>query len=280
MPIDLNHAVSVAETLARRSGTFLREALLRPRQITFKGPINLVTESDKHSEEILVAGLTEAFPDHHIVGEEGGGMGASMEAAQYRWYIDPLDGTTNYAHTIPHFSVSMALSGTDDLPLLGVVYDPMRDELFRTVRGQGATLNGRPIHVSAVDDLARAVVCTGFPYDRWTDPDNNGKEFVSLITRSQGTARMGSVALELSWTAAGRFDGFWEMKINPWDVMAGLLLVTEAGGKISNYQGHMDAGVYMGRRFCASNGLIHDQLVTVLSLGEAAPRPNVPKQKS
>lgn len=266
MPIDLDHALNTAETLARRSGALLREAVQHPRQVSYKGPINLVTESDKQSEALLVAGLTEAFPDHHIVGEEGGGMGAPIDSAPYRWYIDPLDGTTNFAHGIPHFAVSMALADTNDLPLVGVVYDPMRDELFQAIRGQGATLNGKPMHVSAVDDLSRAVVCTGFPYDRWTNPDNNSKEFVRFITRTQATARMGSVAIELSWIAAGRFDGFWESKVNAWDVMAGLLFVTESGGKISNYRGQIDAGVYHGREFIASNGLIHEQVINVLGL--------------
>jgi myo-inositol-1(or 4)-monophosphatase len=272
MPFDLDAALIVAEQLARRAGAFLRDALQHPRQISYKGAINLVTESDRQSEALIVGGLLDAFPNHHIVGEEGGGCGAPIDSAPYRWYVDPLDGTTNFAHGIPHFAVSLALAGRDDRPLLGVVYDPMRDECFHAVEGKGAALNGRSIRVSAVSDLSDAALATGFPYDRRSNPDNNVEEFTSFLMRTQSISRMGSAALNLCYVAAGRFDGYWEMRINPWDVLAGLICVTEAGGRVSNYRGQLD-GLYQGREIVASNSLIHERMLTVIVLGPDAPRP-------
>jgi myo-inositol-1(or 4)-monophosphatase len=271
MTIDLKAALAIAENCARHAGALLREAFARPIKVDYKGVINLVTEADRQSEALIARGLLEAFPDHHIVGEESGGMGAPRESAAYRWYVDPLDGTTNFAHHIPVFSVSIGLTGADDQPLIGVVYDPTRDECFRARRGGGATLNGAPIHVSDVPALGKAVVATGFPMDRWTNPDNNTKELVNFIVCAQDIRRIGSAALELAYVAAGRYDGFWEMQLNAWDVMAGLLLITEAGGQIGNYRGQMD-GVYMGQSIIASNGLIHKAMQDVIILGNAAPR--------
>ncbi len=271
MPIDLTAVLSVADDLAHQAGALLREALQHPRQIDYKGAINLVTEADRQSEALIVGGLLRAFPDHHIVGEEGGSMGAPVEQAPYRWYIDPLDGTTNFAHGIPHFSISMAMADADGKPLVGLVYDPLRDECFRAIRGAGATLNQQPLHVSSVRELSQAVLATGFPYDRLTNPDNNVEEFTSFLLRAQHVSRMGSAALNLCYVAAGRFDGYWEMRINPWDVQAGLLCVNEAGGRVSNYHGKTD-GVYEGAEVVASNGLIHDRMLTVIVLGRDAPR--------
>ncbi len=269
---DLAAALMVADELAHRAGAFLRDALPHSHQIGYKGVVNLVTEADQQSEELIVAGLMDAFPDHHIVGEEGGGRGAPIETAPYRWYIDPLDGTTNFAHGLPHFAVSLALAGPDCRPLLGVVYDPMRDECFHAIQGQGATLDGQPIHVSAVSDLSQALLVTGFPYDRWTNPDNNIEEFASFLLRTQAVSRMGSAALNLCYVAAGRFDGYWEARTNSWDILAGLACVAEAGGRISNYHGQLD-GLYQGREVVASNGLIHERMLTVIVLGQDAPLP-------
>ncbi len=272
MSIDLDAALMVADQLAHRAGALLRQAVEAPRQVGYKGVINLVTESDRQSEALVVHGLLDAFPEHHIVGEEGGGCGAPVERAPYRWYIDPLDGTTNFAHGIPHFAVSLAMTGTDDKPLLGVVYDPMRDECFKAVQGKGATLNGLPIRVSAVSDLSQAALATGFPYDRRANPDNNIEEFTSFMLRTQSVSRMGSAALNLCYVAAGRFDGYWEMRINPWDVLAGIVCVTEAGGQVSNYRGQLE-GLYQGRKVVASNSLIHERMLTVIVLGPDAPLP-------
>ncbi len=275
MSIDLNAALTVAEGLARRAGALVLEGLHKPGRVDYKGAVDLVTEYDRQSEALIVRGLLESFPDHHVVGEEGGGMGAPIDSAPYRWYIDPLDGTTNYAHGIPYFSVSMALAGPDDVPLLGLVYDPTRDECFRAVHGQGATCNGQPVHVSTVDDLSRAALVTGFPFDRRVNPDNNVAEFANFLVRAQTISRMGSAALDLSYVAAGRFDGFWEMRLNPWDMQAGMICVLEAGGRVSDYQGQAGTPVlYRGRQVVASNGLIHEQMLTVINQGDAAPRPD------
>jgi myo-inositol-1(or 4)-monophosphatase len=275
MSIDLAAALMVAEDLAHRAGSLLREAVRRPRQIGYKGVVNLVTESDQQSEELIVGGLLNAFPQHHIVGEEGGSRGARIETAPYRWYVDPLDGTTNFAHGIPHFAISLALADQDDKPLLGVVYDPVRDECFRAIRGGGAALNGQPIHVSTVSDLSEAALATGFPYDRRTNPDNNLEEFSSFLLRTQSVSRLGSSALNLCYVAAGRLDGYWEQRIHPWDIQAGLLCVAESGGRVSNYHGQLD-GLYQGREVVASNGLIHERMLTVIVLGPDAPLPGKP----
>lgn len=273
MTIDLTKALAVAEDCARRAGALLRDAMQRPITINYKGTIDLVTESDRQSEQLIAAGILAAFPDHHIISEESGVMGAPREQASYRWYIDPLDGTSNFAHHFPHFSVSVAMAGTDDQPLVGVVYDPVRDECFAAQHGGGATLNGRPMHVSARESLAKAVLASGFPPDRWTNRNNNTDEWVSFVTRVQGLRRTGSAALDLSYVAAGRLDGYWELRLKSWDVMAGLLLVTEAGGQVSNYHNQLD-GVYMAHEVVASNKLLHEQILTVLILGNDAPKPN------
>ena len=271
MPLDLNAALAIADDLAHRAGVLLRDAVLRPRQIDYKGVINLVTESDRASEALIVGGLRDAYPEHGIVGEEGSSFSPSGEGPIYRWHVDPLDGTTNFAHGIPHFSVSIGLSGSDGSPLVGLVYDPIRDECFSAIKGHGATLNGKPLHVSVETELARSVISTGFPYDRWINPNNNTTQFHNFILRAQAVSRMGSAALDLSYVAAGRMEGFWEPRINSWDVMAGLAIVTEAGGRISNYHGRVD-GLYEGREVVASNGMIHEQMLAIIALDEVAPR--------
>lgn len=269
MPLDLNAALAVADDLARRAGALLRDATQRPRQINYKGVINLVTESDRASESLIVAGIREAYPDHGIVGEEGSSF--EPAGAQYRWHIDPLDGTTNFAHGIPHFAVSIGLSGPDGSPLIGLVYDPMRGECFKAIKGNGATLNGNALHVSAATDVGHCLVATGFPYDRWTNPANNTTQWHNFIVRAQAVSRMGSAALDLCYVAAGRMDVFWEPRINSWDVMAGLLCVTEAGGTTSNYHNGVE-GLYEGREVVATNGLVHDQVLAIIALDSITPR--------
>jgi len=272
MTLDLGSVLSVAEKTARNAGFLLLEASLRPKQIDYKGVINLVTETDRQSEVLIKGELLATFPDHHFVGEESGGTGAPIEYAPYRWYIDPLDGTTNFAHGIPHFAVSIAMSDQNDRPLVGIVYDPTRDECFTAVAGQGAFVNGKPIHVSSIEDLGQAALVTGFPYDRRVNPDNNIEEFTAFLMRTQAVSRTGSAALNLCYVAMGRFDGYWEMRINPWDVQAGILMVQEAGGHVSNYRGNQD-GIYLGGETIASNGLLHEQMLNVIILGNDAPRP-------
>jgi myo-inositol-1(or 4)-monophosphatase len=262
MPLDLTYVQTVAENIARDAGKVLMNFFEQPHQEQSKSNFaDIVTEGDKASEAVIVKALTEAFPDHHIVGEEGGGMGAPAETATYFWYVDPLDGTTNFANNIPLFAVSMALADRERRPLVGVVYDPNADEMFSAVTGKGATLNGKPLRVSDAPNLSRAVLATGFPYDV-TISDNNLREWAafSLVTRSMRC--YGSAALHLCWTAAGRFDGYWEQYINLWDYLAGALCVLEAGGTVTDYEGK--EAYYKDKKVIASNGRIHSEMLGVI----------------
>ncbi len=272
MTLDLLAARDTAEILAKQAGTLLREALELPLTVDYKAATDMVTQFDRQSEALIVAGLRVAYPDHAIVGEEGGGTGLANVPNSYCWYIDPLDGTTNFTHRLPHFAVSIGLAGPEGTPVVGVVYNPSRDECFSAIKGGGAWLNGKPIHVSAVDQVEHALLIGGFPYDKWSSADNNSEEWNSFLLRTQGLLCSGSAALDLSYVAAGRVEGFWEPRLQPWDVMAGMLIVTEAGGRVSNYRGLMD-GVYDGQRIVASNGLIHERMLTIIMMGSLAPRP-------
>lgn len=272
--LDYAAILDLAEGIARHAGAVLREHFERPRRFDSKSsPIDLVTDADRASEALIVEALRAAFPDHYIHGEEGGGYGPPSDQTPYHWYVDPLDGTTNFAHRFPVFSVSLALSGPDLHPILGVVYDPMSDELYKAVRGQGATLNGRRLRVSQVPDLAQALVITGFPYDAWTAEDNNAARVGHFLQRTQDVRRVGSAALDLCWVAAGRCDVYWEHGPKPWDVQAGILCVLEAGGKVTDYEGALSRTALSGQRILATNGLLHEQALAVLQLGDAAPRP-------
>jgi myo-inositol-1(or 4)-monophosphatase len=222
-----------AEDGARLAGRVLAERFQGERTIEFKrSGIDLVTDADKASEEALLQFLRERHPGHAILAEESG----ASQGAGLRWLIDPLDGTTNYAHHVPHFCVSVAVDGPDGV-LAGAVYDPMLDELFSAARGQGATLNGRPLKASATTELERALLCTGFPYDVRESPDGPVGLLNHFIRRAQGIRRTGSAALDLAYVAAGRFDGFFEFGLKPWDIAAGSLLVEEAGGVIRHVTG-------------------------------------------
>lgn len=255
-----------ATQIAQEAGAILLDYFHKPHNEFIKGGLyDVVTDADRASETMIVQALTTAFPDHHIVGEEGGGTGAPIADAVYRWYVDPLDGTVNYANHIPVFAVSMALTGADMRPLVGVVYDPNRDELFSATVGAGATLNGTPIHVSQKAQLQTCVLASGFPYDKYTNPDNNLEQWGRFLVRSRGLRRMGSAAVDLCYVAAGRFDGYWEAKLNPWDCLAGILCITEAGGTVTDYQGGQGDVVYSGGRIVASNGRIHEQMVQILA---------------
>ncbi len=273
-PFEPPAVLQVAETIARQAGAVLREYYERPRQYNHKRTIiDLVTEADTTSEKIIVSALREAFPDHHIHGEEGGGYGPDPDQTPFHWWVDPLDGTTNFAHRFPIFAVSIALSDAHLNPILGVIYDPTRDESFKAIKGHGATLNGRPLHVSDIHDLSEAMATTGFPYDRWTAEDNNTARFANFVRRTQGTRRAGSAALDLAYVAAGRCDVYWEAGPKPWDVQAGLLCVLEAGGKVTDFAGAWSEEAQSGARILATNGSVHDQALAVIQLGDAAPRP-------
>ncbi|MCP3104184.1 inositol monophosphatase [Myxococcus sp. K15C18031901] len=222
-----------AEEGARLAGRILSERFLGERIIELKGGIDLVTDADRASEEALLAFLRARHPTHAILAEESG---ATAGSDGFRWLVDPLDGTTNYAHRVPHFCVSVAVEGPQGV-VAGVVYDPMRDELFSAARGEGATLNGRPLRASAVSSLDAALLCTGFPYDVREKPEGPVGLFTRFVLRAQGMRRTGSAAMDLAYVAAGRFDGFFEFGLKPWDIAAGSLLVEEAGGVIRHVTG-------------------------------------------
>lgn len=224
------------ERLAREAGAILRAGYSKEHQVDYKGVIDLVTEVDHQSEAYLLGEVRRDFPDHHIFSEESGVIQGSKE---HIWYIDPLDGTVNYAHHIPLFSVSVAYAFGGKLTL-GAVYDPMRDEMFIAERGKGATLNGERLQASAALDLQKSLLVTGFPYDAWNTEQDNFANFIKFGKLTQGVRRLGSAAIDLSYVAAGRFDGFWELALKPWDVAAGGLICEEAGVCITNVNGDAD----------------------------------------
>lgn len=264
MQLDLQAVRRQAEAIAREAGQCAMSYFEGPlTQDTKQSSIDIVTEADRDTEMFLVSAIQREFPAHHIVGEEGGGTGAPVDSADYRWYIDPIDGTTNFVNRIPFFSVSMALADRNLNPLVGVVYNPAHDELYSAARGHGATLNGRRLQVTGTTELMSCVLGSGFPYDKYTNNDNNLAEWGRFLRRTRGLRRMGSASLDLCYVAAGRFDGFWESRLNLWDYLGGALCVIEAGGMITDYQGNTD---YNGSgRIVASNGHIHAQMIDVLA---------------
>lgn len=228
--------LSDLERLARAAGKLLRLGYEDEHQVGYKGTIDLVTEIDHLSEAYLLGEIQQLFPGHQIVSEEIG-MVAGDDANQ--WYIDPLDGTVNYAHGVPFFSVSIAYAHAG-VVTLGAVYDPMRDELFSAEFGGGAWLNGKPIHVSKTQDLQKSLLVTGFPYDTWSSPRNNLEYFGRFARSTQGVRRLGSAALDLCYVAAGRLDGYWELTLHTWDVAAGGLIASEAGANVTSLDGKAD----------------------------------------
>lgn len=253
----LNFAIQIA----REAGGVLIDRLGRA-QISSKGDIDLVTEADLAAERLIIDRINSHYPRHAILAEESG---ASEEIAagksDWKWIIDPLDGTTNYAHGYPCFCVSIAVERAGAIEI-GVVYDPSRDEMFAAERGQGATLNDRPICVSTVDDLNNAMLCTGFPYNVRERP-NFARDFVNFTMTAQAVRRDGSAALDLAYLACGRFDGFWEDGLNAWDVAAGVLLIEEAGGRVTDYHGD-PLNIYTPR-VVATNGRVHDAMMRILN---------------
>ena len=251
---------SFAVDLARKSGALLKEKFSQTHKIKYKGDIDIVTEADKLSEDLIIETIKRNFPDHGILSEESP---AITGAGKLRWIIDPLDGTTNYSHGYPVFCVSVALENEGTI-VLGVIYDPMREDMFVAIRGEGAYLNDKKLKVSSVNNLSRSLLATGFPYDIRDSEENNLDYFNAMAINVQAIRRSGAAALDLAYLAAGRFDGFWELKLKPWDTAAGCLLVTEAGGVISDIVGnkwHLQSPSLM-----ASNALIHEQMIKVLSL--------------
>ena len=250
----MNPFLQVAVEAALEVGAPLREEFDRPKKILYKGEVDLVTESDHRSEKTIVERLRSHFPDHAIVAEEGS-SGAAADA-RYCWYIDPLDGTTNFAHGYPCFAVSIGLTEAG-WPVAGVVFNPVSQELFTAARGEGANLNGKRISVSPVEKLAHSLVATGFPTHR-RKRSANINYYWEFTLRSHGVRRDGSAALDLCSVACGRFDGFWEFGLNSWDTAAGILLIEEAGGRVSGLSG--EAYQLGGPDILASNGRIHEEM--------------------
>lgn len=246
--------------IARGAGAILAEGFGRAAAIEMKGAIDLVTEFDRASEAHVLAELGRRFPGHAVLAEESGG--AAARGAPFRWIVDPLDGTTNFAHGLPFFCVSIGLE-VDGERALGVIHDPLRDECFAARRGGGATLNGAPIRVTGADALSRALAATGFPYDVHERPEETLRWFAPLLPRLRGVRRLGSAALDLAYVAGGRLDLFWEAKLHAWDVAAGILLVEEAGGRVTDFAGAPVAPDPAS--IAASNGRLHDELLAALA---------------
>ncbi len=251
--------LSDLETLARAAGGILRAGYQREHEIKYKGVIDLVTEIDHQSEAYLLGEINARFPESHIVAEESGVTEGNRDAI---WYIDPLDGTVNYAHNIPFFCVSIAFASAGSTRL-AAVYEPMRDEMFTAERGKGAFLNGHPLHPSAAADLQRSLLVTGFPYDAWNTPQDNFANFARLGKRSQGVRRLGSAALDTCYVAAGRFDGYWELSLKPWDVAAAGLIAEEAGARVTNIDGLPDY-ISTPQSIIAAAPGIHAELMAAL----------------
>ena len=243
--------------LARDAGSLLAGKFNSKHEIYYKGEIDLVTEADKMSEDLIIAAINSSFPDHGILSEESP---AQNSQAKQRWIIDPLDGTTNYAHGYPVFCVSIALEN-EGVIVLGVIYDPLREEMFVAERGKGAYLNGKKMNVSKTTTLSRSLLATGFPYDIRLSKDNNLNYFNLMAMEAQAIRRAGAAALDIAYIAAGRFDGFWELKLMPWDMAAGCLMVEESGGVISDmFGGQWNISL---PNVLVSNGLIYEQMISV-----------------
>ncbi|MFN3198478.1 MAG: inositol monophosphatase family protein [Bradymonadia bacterium] len=253
----------VARHAAEQAGEIIRRAWGQSLQVWSKGKVDLVTEIDLAAEKAIVSTLRSQRPADRIIGEEGGQQESGGGART--WFVDPLDGTTNFSHGVPHFCVSVGLVD-DEGPRVGVVYEPLRQWCFSALRGGGAWLNGQRLNVSTAPDLGQSVLATGFPYNKWVEPDNNGHRFTHLLRKTRGLRRMGAAALDLCYVAAGWFDGYWEFRLKPWDVAAGVLLVTEAGGKVSSFEGgpiDLQSGALV-----ATNGMFHVELINALAEAE------------
>ena len=263
MPADENETqqvLALARRLAREAGAIQRERYEADHQIDTKSAaVDLVTEVDHACEELVVSALERERPKDAILAEEG--RGSDHPGARWRWIIDPLDGTTNYAHSYPRFCVSLGVACAGS-PQVGVVYDPLLDELYHATAGGGAYRNDRPIRVSPEARLDRSLLATGFAYDRRQSEEDNVAEFATFLRQARALRRDGSAALDLCYVACGRLDGYWEFKLQPWDVAAGALIVTEAGGRISDLDG--GDGYRTGEQVVTSNGAIHDAMIAVL----------------
>lgn len=248
--------LSTAVEIACEAGALLLPYYDRRVKVEYKGDVDLVTEADRASERLIIERIRARFPDHAIVAEEGGGRETD---SPYRWYVDPLDGTTNFAHSFPFFCVSIGLEKSGEI-IAGAVYDPVRDEMFTAEKGAGAFLNNRPIRVSKIAELGGSLLATGFPSQK-RHKNPNIHFYYQLNMRSHGVRRAGSAALDLCYVASGRMDAFWEINLNAWDMAAGMLIVAEAGGRVTDMRG--GAHWVTSDSILASNGLVHAALVQV-----------------
>jgi len=242
----------------KEAGKVLRKHYGNPSEIEYKGDVNIVTQADKESEDTIIKIIKDTFPRHQILAEESG---ITNEESEYKWIIDPLDGTTNYAHTLPIFAISIGIEYKKEI-IVGGVYNPIRNELFFAEKGAGAYLNDKKIYVSKVDKLEQALLVTGFPYDRRENVDYYMKVYGEFLKVSQGVMRLGAAALDFCSVACGRLDGYWERKLFPWDQSAGMLIVEEAGGKVTDFSGNKFS--YYDKQVLATNSLIHDEMVRIL----------------
>lgn len=252
----LNFAIETA----REAGQILLEKFGKIEKITKKGDINLVTEADLASEALIIEKIKSYYPKHSVLAEEAGDAVVIGGSSSWKWIIDPLDGTTNYAHGYPCFCVTLSLEHEGEI-VIGVTFDPTRNELFAAEKGSGASLNGRRIRVSETSNLGDALIVTGFPYD-FKDREDFARHLTQFLLRSRGVRRDGSAAIDMAYVACGRFDGFWEEGLNPWDVAAGYLMIEEAGGQVTYYNGEKFS-VYTPP-ICASNGNIHGEMLEIL----------------
>lgn len=252
--------IQTAIEAAREAGRFLKYSIGKVRSVEMKKgeERNLVSEIDRASEEKIIGMIRRHHPHHGILAEESG---EERSQADYVWIIDPLDGTTNFLHGLPIFCVTIAIEYRKEV-IAGVIYDPNLDELFTVERGSGAYLNGKRMQVSSTSDMIRSLLVTGFPYDIVSNPDHAIEHFVNFLTSAQAVRRLGSAALDLAYTASGRMDGFWEVNLNPWDMAAGMLMVKEAGGIVTDFKGGT-ASIY-GKQVLASNGRIHKAMLEIL----------------
>jgi myo-inositol-1(or 4)-monophosphatase len=258
----MDQILELAIELAFESGRIQKRRFRESHSISYKGEINIVTDVDMECQERILSILSRRCPEDDVISEEKDNLFAGD---RNRWIIDPIDGTTNYAHGYPFFCTSVAYEVKGEVTC-GVVYNPIFDELFFAARGEGSYLNGRILAVSETDEMKKSLLVTGFPYDLNSSNNNNIDHFISFLYEAQAVRRDGSAALNLCYVAAGRFDGFWELKLNPWDTAAGLLIAQEAGGKVTDFAGE-PFDIYRGR-VVASNGLIHDDMLRVLQKNE------------
>ncbi len=262
---EIRQTLELARQLAREAGAVQRERFESELRVgTKSADVDLVTEVDHACEALIVERLTKERPDDAILAEEG--SGSDRPGARWRWIVDPLDGTTNYAHGYPRFCVSIGVE-LEDVRTVGVVYDPLLDELYHATRGGGAFRNDRAIRVSGETELSRSLMATGFAYDRRQSPLDNVREFAAFLRAARAMRRDGSAALDLCYVACGRLEGYWELKLSPWDVAAGTLIVEEAGGRVSDRRGApVDRS---GREIVSSNGAIHEAMLAVLAESDA-----------